>query len=202
MKRIMKNISALLLVTLVLASCRKEELNPVTAGEPGVWGQGKLLSGQFTVGNDAGSTVNMQLKWIDVNRKLTMTKQEIFIEYTEKYTDKNGNPAVAKHGVKSLRVQDCKGNNEAVQFSISAADVYNLFQTNQFDYGQGKVAVFGNTRPAGARFNKNDTFIMSWAFTGSNGLIYKWWSVSVVNGEIYADQPDIAANTAVTWSPK
>lgn len=202
MKRIMKNITALVLVTLLLASCRKEELNPVATGEPGVWGQGKLLSGQFTAGNDAASTVNMQLKWIDVNRKLTMTKQEIFIQFTEKYTDKNGNPAVANHGTKSFKVQDCKGNNEAVQFTISAADVYNLFQANQFDYGQGKVSVFGANRPAGARFTKADTFTMSWAFTGSNGLVYKWWSVSVVNGEVYVDQPDIAANASVTWSAK
>lgn len=202
MKQFKFNIITVVLFTFLFTSCRKEELNPVATPEPGVWGQGKLLSGQFTAGNDAASTVNMQLKWIDVNRKLTMSKQEIFIQFTEKYTDKNGNPAVANHGTKSFKIQDCKGNNEPVPFSISAAEVYTLFQASQFDYGQGKVAVFGATRPAGARFTKADSFIMSWAFTGSNGLVYKWWSVSVVNGEVYVDQPDIFANASVTWSPK
>ena len=73
------------MLTTLFTSCRKEELNPVATPEPGVWGQGKLLSGSFVAGSDATSTVNMQLKWIDVNRKLTMTKQEIFITYRSIY---------------------------------------------------------------------------------------------------------------------
>ncbi|MFZ9263305.1 MAG: hypothetical protein ACO3AW_00025 [Chitinophagaceae bacterium] len=202
MKRMMKYIAVLLMLTTVFTSCRKEELNPVATPEPGVWGQGKLLSGSFLAGNDAGSKVDMQLKWIDVNRKLTMTKQEIFITFTEAYTDKNGNPATANHGTKSFAVQDCKGNNEAVAFSITAAQVYNLFKSNKFDYGKGSVDVFGAERPDGARFTKKDKFEMSWAFTSSEGLVYKWWSVSVVNGEVYVDQPDIAANASVVWAPK
>jgi hypothetical protein len=202
MKRMMKYIAVLLMLTTVFTSCRKEELNPDATPEPGVWGQGKLLSGSFLAGNDAGSKVDMQLKWIDVNRKLTMTKQEIFITFTEAYTDKNGNPATANHGTKSFAVQDCKGNNEAVAFSITAAQVYNLFKSNKFDYGKGSVDVFGVTRPDGARFTTKDKFVMSWAFTSSEGLVYKWWSVSVVNGEVYVDQPDITANASVTWAPK
>lgn len=186
----------------VFTSCRKEELNPVATPEPGVWGQGKLLSGSFIAGSDATSIVNMQLKWIDVNKKLTMSKQEIFIRFTEAYTDKNGLPATADHGTKSFAIQDCKGNNEPVQFSISAAQVYNLFKANKFDYGKGSVDVFGADRPDGKRFTKADSFEMSWAFTSSEGLVYKWWSVSVINGEFYVNQPDITANYLVKWSVK
>ena len=73
-----------------------------------------------------------------------------------------------------------------------------------FDFGKGKVSIFDATRPSGARFNANDGFKLTWAFTGSNGLVYKWWSVSVVNGEVYADPANkaIIANADVQWGVK
>lgn len=202
MKKTMKNLLSIILVASLLVSCRKEELNPVAKPEPGVYGQGKLSSGSFLSENDAASVVNMELKWIDVNRVLTINKQELFITLKEAYTDKNGNPATADHGTKSFKVMDAKGNNEASAFSISADDVYKLFATAKFDYGKGSVDVFGASRPAGKRFNKNNSFVLSWAFTGTNGLVYKWWSVSVVNAELYSSQPSIQANASVTWSVK
>jgi hypothetical protein len=200
MKKTMKNLLSIILVALLLVSCKKEELNPVVKPEPGVYGQGKLNSGSFVSGDDAASVVNMQVKWIDVNRTLTMNKQELFITLREAYIDKNGNPATANHGTKSFKVMDAKGNNEASTFAISADDVYKLFATNKFDYGKGSVDVFGASRPAGKRFDKNNSFVLSWAFTGSNGLVYKWWSVSIVNIELYSGQPAIQANASVTWS--
>lgn len=202
MKKTMKNLLPIILVALLLVSCRKEELNPVAKPEPGVYGQGSLKSGSFVSENDASSVVNMELKWIDVNRVLIINKQELFITLKEGYIDKNGNPATADHGTKSFKVMDAKGNNEASAFSISADDVYKLFATAKFDYGKGSVDVFGASRPAGKRFNKNNSFVLSWAFTGSNGLVYKWWSVSVVNAELYSSQASITANASVTWSVK
>ncbi len=202
MKKTMKNLLSIILVALVLVSCRKEDLNPVAKPESGVYGQGKLSSGSFVSENDASSLVNMELKWIDVNRVLTINKQELFITLKEAYIDKNGNPATATHGTQSFKVMDAKGNNEASAFSISADDVYKLFATAKFDYGKGSVDVFGATRPAGKRFNKNNSFVLSWAFTGSNGLVYKWWSVSVVDAALYSSQPAIQANASVTWSVK
>jgi hypothetical protein len=199
-----KKLFGFTLIFLVMASCRKEELNPVAVPEPGVYGQGKLLSGSFIEGNDAASIVNMQLKWIDVNRILTINKQEIFVNFSEAYIDKNGNPAVADHGTKSVKTMDAKGNNEASTFSISATELYNLFKDATFDYGAGKVPVFGASRPAGSRFKKTDKFSMTWAFTSTDGKVYKWWSVSVVNGEVYADPANkaIAANANVDWGVK
>jgi len=202
MKNTMKNLLSIILVALLLVSCKKEELNPVVQPEPGVYGQGKLNSGSFVSGDDAASVVNMQVKWIDVNRTLTMSKQELFITLREAYIDKNGNPATANHGTKSFKVMDAKGNNEASTFSVSADDVYKMFATSKFDYGKGSVDVFGASRPAGKRFNKDNSFVLTWAFTGSNGLVYKWWSVSVVNVELYSNQPAIQANASVTWSVK
>lgn len=197
----MKKILVITFLVLTFFSCRKESLNPVSIGEPGVYGQGKISSGVFLSGNDAGSKVDFQLKWVDVNRILTMSKQELFITYTRKYIDKNDNPATANFGIKSFKIMDCKGNNEASTFSLTAAEVYTLFASGTFDFGRGKVAIFDATRPSGARFNKNDGFKLTWAFTGSNGLVYKWWSVSVVNGEVYADAANksILANADVLW---
>jgi len=202
MKKTMKNILSIILVTLLLVSCKKEELNPVAKPEPAVYGQGKLNSGSFVSGNDAASVVNMQLKWIDVNKVLTINKQELFITLRESYIDKNGNPAVANHGTKSFKVMDAKGNNEASTFAITADDVYKLFATAKFNYGTGSVDVFGASRPAGKRFNKENSFELTWAFTGTNGLVYKWWSVSIVNEELYVSQSEIAANASVSWSVK
>ncbi len=202
MKNTMKNLLSVILVALLLVSCKKEELNPVAKPEPGVYGQGTLKSGSFVSENDASSLVNMELKWIDVNRVLTINKQELFITLREAYVDKNGNPATANHGTKSLKVMDAKGNNEASAFTVSADDVYKLFATAIVDYGQGSVDVFGASRPAGKRFDKNNSFVLSWAFTSTEGLVYKWWSVSIVNIELYSSQPSIQANASVTWSVK
>ena len=201
MIKIMKNILAIAILALTFMSCRKESLNPVAQGEPGVYGQGKLTSGKFLAGNDAGSKVDFQLKWIDVNRKLTMTKQELFVTYYRDYIDKNDNPATAEFGTKSFKTMDCKGNNEASTFSLTANDVYTLFASATYDFGNGKVAAFGASRPAGKRFTGDDYFQLTWAFTGSNNLVYKWWSVSVVNGEVYADPANktITANADVWW---
>ena len=202
MKKTMKNLLSIILVASLLVSCKKEELNPVAKPEPGVYGQGTLNSGSFVSENDAASVVNMQLKWIDVNRTLTMSKQELFITLKEAYIDKNGNPATANHGTKSFKVMDAKGNNEASTFTVSAEDVYKLFATAKFNYGTGSVDVFGASRPAGKRFNKDNSFVLTWAFTGTNGLVYKWWSVSIANVELYSSQPNIQANNNVTWSVK
>ena len=204
MIKIMKNILAIAFLALTFMSCRKESLNPVAEGEPGVYGQGTITGGQFLAGNDAGSKVDFQLKWIDVNRILTMTKQELFIKYTRSYIDKNDNPAVADFGTKSFKTMDCKGNNEASTFSVTASDVYTLFASGTFDFGQGKVAIFDASRPDGKRFTNKDAFELTWAFTGSNGLVYKWWSVSVVNLEVYADAANrsILANASVKWGVK
>jgi hypothetical protein len=204
MIKIMKNILAIAFLALTFMSCRKESLNPVAKGEPGVYGQGSIASGQFLTGNDAGSKVDFQLKWIDVNKILTMSKQELFITYTRDYIDKNDNPAVANFGTKSFKVMDCKGNNEASSFSVTAAEVYTLFASVTFNFGAGSVAIFDATRPSGSRFNTKDKFSLTWAFTGSNGLVYKWWSVSVVNGEVYADAANksIIANANVNWGVK
>jgi hypothetical protein len=204
MIKIMKNILAIALFALTFMSCRKESLNPVATGEPGVYGQGKILSGSFVGANDAASKVDFQLKWIDVNKKLTMSKQELLITYYRDYIDKNDNPATADFGTKSFKTMDCKGNNEASTFSITANDVYTLFASGTFDFGTGKVPVFGADRSAGKRFTQDDYFKLTWAFTGSNGLVYKWWSVSVVNGEVYADAANksIIANADVYWDVK
>jgi hypothetical protein len=199
MKNIFKNIIPVLLLAFTFTSCYKESLYPVTPLEPGVYGQGKIASGKFLAGNDAGSKVDFQLKWIDVNRVITMTKQELFVTYYRDYIDKNGNPATAEFGTKSAKTMDCKGNNEASSFSFTANDVYTLFASNTFDFGNGKVAAFGADRPAGKRFTGDDYFQLTWAFTGSNGLVYKWWSVSVVNQETYSSQPAIRGNTDVWW---
>ncbi|MFZ9661246.1 MAG: hypothetical protein ACO29O_05145 [Chitinophagaceae bacterium] len=202
MKRSILNILGIAIVTLSMVSCRKDSLYPIDTLEPGVYGQGKLVSGTFLEGNDAGSKVSMQLKWIDVNRILTMQKQELFVTFYQDYIDINGNPATANHGTKSLLTMDCKGNNEASTFDITPAQIYTLFSAAQFNYGNGAVAVFGASRPSGARFKVTDYFQLTWAFTGSNGLVYKYWSTSIPGysgAPIYSNQPAIASNADVWW---
>ena len=200
MKKIIKNIAAVSFLALLMVSCRKEELNPVPTLEAGIYSQGKQNSGSFIEGDDAASVVNMQVKWIDVNRKLTMSKQEIFVTFYQDYIDKNDNPAVADHGTKSFKVMDCGANNVPVKFDISAADVYGLFSSAQFNYGNGSVDVFDGSRPAGARFKTSDYFMMTWGFTGSNGLSYKWWSISIADDELlYFADPNIASNAKLYW---
>ncbi len=172
------------------SSCKDEDLNPVLEPETAVHGLGELQAGSianFKFG-DNNSTINAQLQWISIDRLNTVTKIDLFVEWQEAYIDDEGNPQIANHGTKKIKVIEggaVPANRTNVAFSVSAKDLFEVFKDAKFDYGDGKgiVSVFNNTfkpdRSASAYFIPDDSFTLTWAFTTADGRYFDSWSDSV-----------------------
>lgn len=177
-------------VVMVVTSCKDDSLVLVPEWESAVHGNAVITSDNtdFLYNNSAAS-VDVDLQWISVDQKLTVQKIEVFVLFNENYTDSDGNPAVASHGGtagKSLLVLEggeVPANRTPVNFSVSQADVYALYQTSTFDYGNGSVNVFTNpdnpNRDATHRFMWNDDLTIRWEYTTDDGRLFKKWGVSV-----------------------
>jgi hypothetical protein len=142
---------------------------------------------------DLNAPVRFTHNWNSVDKLNTVTKIDFYVYWDEKYIDKNGNPRVARHGGfvfddpgKLLKsVTSPKGNRESVEYSITGADIYNLYKDATFDYGKGKVNVIdGTVRTTSAPFNKNDAFTIRWALTTADGRVFEVWNPDICAGTI------------------
>lgn len=141
----------------------------------------------FQASSLASSSIRISVKPVSIDSKLEADKIDLFIKMREPYNDKDGNPKVALHGVtatkglyipQGIRFATLTGlsNRQASQVTVTAAQVLDLLKGATFDYGdgRGRVSVFG--RRASGNFRAGDTFEISWALTGKNGLVYNNWS--------------------------
>ena len=207
MKSIKLNALCIILLALTyITSCKKEELNPYVKGLPGVYGRGEV-AGTFKNLNDTGVSVKFKLKWIDVNRVVSIKTYSINIQYTRNYLDTNGNEQVADLGIVKLKVDlPAKENNVYDSFNITPNQVYELYKSATFKFDQKNLTnVFSGAKARnGSRFDLDDHFKLTWSFKDNNNNEYKWWSVSVANQELYSGAKDIngnsiQSNTAVSW---
>ena len=186
---------------LPFTSCEDPDLNPYLEPETAVHGLGAFSSGSptsFKVG-DMNTPVKFDLQWVSIDSKNTVTKMEVFVTYTEKYIDPERNPRTANHGTKrivTIEGSNVPANRKAASFTISPAQVYELFKANKFNYGTGSVDVFANAaRTAASRFTANDGFRITWAFTTADGRFFDSWSDSVC-----LEFP--GANCSLSWTAK
>ncbi|MBC7923536.1 MAG: hypothetical protein H7Z75_20870 [Ferruginibacter sp.] len=188
----MKNIKYLaacaLAFTLALVSCEDETLSPYLEPEAGAHAFGELeKDGKFDESDIPGSSVDVALRWVSVDKKVKIDKIELYVNFLEEYVDKDGNPAVAVHGGKTgvLLPTSLSGleNRTPGNVNITAAQVYQLFKDAKFKYdGATEVAVFGNPtnpRPTNAQFLPGDSFSLTWRLYSADGKVYKSWSPSV-----------------------
>lgn len=218
MKKIFRLTSTFLAVGLaILMSCENPDLNPNVEFEGNASGFGTFLvngvaqkdpfnpafSSTLRGGPDtrtltpavfAATPAAAKLYWASFDNKVKVNKIELYVQFTEPYVDKDGNPAVANHGTKLLTTLDAVAAYDDNKFSIDAAKVYDLFKANTFKYdGTTAVAVFSTTRKrtTATQFITGDNLTVSWRLFGDNGLVYKSWSPSVCN-------ENLATNCSIT----
>ncbi len=188
----LKFIIPFLAVALLMpfTGCKDESLNPVLKPETAVHGFARIKSGtpsNFIFGNN-NSAISSELQWVSIDQKNTVTKIEIFVQWTEAYIDSEGNPRTANHGKKRVQViegSNVPANRVFTNITVTAQQLFNLFKDATFDYrdGKGRVSVFNNTfkpdRTESARFTPDDSFKLTWAFTTADGRYFDSWSDSV-----------------------
>jgi hypothetical protein len=185
-------IFSLLLVTLlgVITACKDDSIEIVPEWESAVHGLAEVTSSNTDfLFNDPNVDIDVDLSWISIDSKLTVTRIELFVLYDENYVDGEGNPKVAKHGGddgRSLAVFEgsaVPANRTPLPFSVSQATLYNLYQDARFDYGDGEVSVFANPdkpmRNDLQRFMWDDKIKIRWEFTTDDGRVFDKWGVSV-----------------------
>lgn len=216
-------------------SCRDEAKSPIPTWEPGMHGFGQFVlpNGSlipletnnnfvqqpaidqqifFRASNLAASSVRMSIKPISVDSKLEAEKIDLFVKMYEEYTDKDGNPKVALHGISNdvgLYIPQGQkfatltglANRTSGQATLTATQAYELLKNVTFDYGdgKGKVSVFG--KRASRNFLPGDQLEVSWAITGKNGLLYNSWSgVYICSGGSATGGEVVGINCFLRWS--
>jgi hypothetical protein len=228
--------SLLIALLFVGTSCRDEAKNPVPEWEAALSGIGQfvLANGTFlpvddastaaiaqpTIDNQvffradnlASSSVRISIKAVSIDGKIEPDKVELFVKMLEPYTDRNGNPQTAVHGItattglyiaQGTRFASFSGmaNRQANQVTLTAAQAFEIFKNATFDYGdgRGRVSVFG--RRAGGNFQARDRFEVSWAITGKNGLVYNNWSGVYICSDTNATGGEVpGVNCFLRWS--
>lgn len=173
---------------LPFSSCKDEEAYPVPDFETAVHGYGKLTdnsASNFQLG-DKSKVIEMAFQWVSIDSKNTVNRIEFFVNYTESYTDLEGNPRSANHGTKLVKVIEgsaVPANRTNTTISFNQDDLYNLYKDASFDYGDGNgvVQVFGaqSGRSQENPFSSVDNFRVTWALTTADGRYFDSWSDSI-----------------------
>lgn len=190
----MKKLKIFLLIgTFVLAfgtSCKDESLVLVPEWETGVHGLAEITSPNVDfLYNDPNVGIDMDLQWVSIDAALTVTRIEVFVLFDESYIDVEGNSKIAKHGGEEgrsylvLEGGEVPANRTPISFSVTQAELFNLYEDATFDYGDGPVSVFSNPdkpqRDATKHFMWDDALKVRWQFTTDDGRVFDKWGVSV-----------------------
>jgi hypothetical protein len=215
-----KLISLSLTATIaLLMSCRDESLNPNKAWEPAVHGWTVFASlPEGTPGGSAkpnivangvnfpltgqdAAKIDFKTRWVSLDNQLTVSKIAIKVDMIESYTDPDGNPRTVSlgNGGKVVKTFDSpSGNRQWNTFSISPAEIYNLYKDATVKYDRvNAVPVFNNParpRPASARLQgpqvvgtrtvaNADAFVVTWELTTSTGLVFRVWNEGSICGD-------------------
>ncbi len=216
---------------IALLGCRDESLNPVPTWESGVHGfaifadvpepkEGASTrpntvanAATFPLAGQDAAKMNLKLRWVSLDNKLTVKKVEVFLEMIEAYNDPNGNPKTASLGQKLLTTFDpSAANRQWNTFAVTPADAFKLFGTATVKYdGTAAVPVFSNPdrpRPTGARLSgatrvkglavSADRFILTWKLTTSDGLVFNAWNPDSICGDP-TQYNQASANCNLSW---
>ncbi len=208
MKKLNKYILLLLALVVFIPACKDEDLVILPEWESAVHGEGVVSDGSATdfLKGDPSQEISFDLYWNSIDSKNTVTKIDLYVAFNEAYVDQDGNPKTAKHGgddgvlLTSIEGGDVPANRETTTFTISQADVYNLYSAATYDYyGDGAVPVWGTGSIRADRNTTNnifvdgDTFSVRWVFTTADGRVFDSWGISVCT-----EFPN--ANCSVAWS--
>jgi hypothetical protein len=219
----MKKIISTIFVCCIamLMSCRDESLNPLPGWEPAVHGfvvfdvaattKGGLI-GDYTKNfplkaqDAAAATVPFKIRWVSLDNKLTTSKIEVYLEMIEYYQDADGNDKQASLGNKLVKtIAAPAANRQWNSFAISGTEAYNLFKDATVKYDKtNAVKVFANPankRPAGQWFNGTEDFVVTFALTTSDGLVFKKFNEDSICGDP-TDLSEASANCRLYFDVK
>jgi len=204
------SIGFALTLVLIFESCRDESLNPNPVFEPGVHGfcifdgiafNGKInvrpqpyesdYANNFPTSAQDKAKVDLKIRWVSLDNKLTVNKIEIYVEMKEYYTDEDGNDKTVSLGQKLINtISTPTGNRQWNAFSITPLQVYTAFKDAKVKYDKvNDTPVFANPknpRPTGKWFNKSEDLIVTWRLYTPDGSVFKSWSPSGVCGDVTA----------------
>jgi hypothetical protein len=195
MKAIRKYLVLTMVSIVVITSCKDESLQVVPVWESAVHGFATVTSSNKDfLYNTPTAPIDVDLKWISIDGKLTVTKIEVYALFNENYIDQDGNPKIAAHGgetgelIASYDGSAVPANRTAVKFSVTQDQLYNLYKDREFDYDgedgpKPSVNVFTNPdkpqRDATHHFMWDDKIELRWEYTTEDGRVFKKWGTSV-----------------------
>lgn len=190
MKTLRKYTIVMIVLLAVITSCKDESLQVVPEWGTAVHGFAEVTSANGDLlYNDPAVDVDIDLRWVSIDKKNTVTKMEVYVLFDEAYIDVDGNPAVASHGgtagklIESFEGSEVPANRTATSFSVTQSAIYELYKDATFDYGNGSVNVFSNPdkpqRNLTQRFMWDDAITIRWEFTTEDGRVFNSWGPSV-----------------------
>ena len=202
--KLIKFFAYSVLAALVIPFSGCEAPSPILDPDTAIHGLGAFGSGSptnFSVG-DLSTPIKVDLQWVSIDSKNTVTKIDLFVTMTEKYIDLEKNPRTANFGQKKIgEVTSVPGNRTPSSINITPQQILDAFKSSTFDYkdGKGAVSVFNASpkaeRTASTPFITDDSFQLRWAFTTADGRYFDSWSDSVC-----LEFP--GANCSLTWGVK
>jgi hypothetical protein len=179
--KIGKYILFISIVALTVLACRETTTDPNIPFETAVHGYGEMKKPDTFAVKDPAAPVNFKWRWVSI---------EFFAYFDEKYKDKDGNDKVARHGgtpgetyTKIWKtVAPPAANFGFTDFTITQAELYNLYKANKFDYGDGKgsVDVFSRSgRTAAKPFVVSDKIIIRWVLYTADNRRFDSWTTNV-----------------------
>lgn len=190
-----KNIFLLGFSLFIINSC-EEPIDPTPVFESVPHGFAALdaTSVKNLKAGDPASKISGTLQWVSIDNLVNVKTTDLYVQWSESYIDGDKNPKVANHGKRKLSTIANPGTNRTPSaFSISGADLYNLFKDVQFDYKdtKGKRGVFDGAynplRSLSNPFVPEDKFILTWAFTSEDGKVYDTWSPGICGNTVGAN---------------
>lgn len=191
----------LALVMVAFAGCRDEDLNPIPVYETSVhgWGRFDAASARNFVYADVSKNIDIQFQWNAIDGILNVNKIEFYAFFDEAYKDTDGNDRIARHAgrflnangggklLKTLQASEIPANRADIKFTVTQADLYNLFKDAKFNYGKGEVPVYANPdrvdRTSATPFVSGDQLEVSWVLYTSDGRKFDFWSESICSEE-------------------
>ena len=165
-------------------ACEDEELSPYVEPSPGVHAYAKIAEGStdsFEAG-DLTNPLNINIQWVSIDQQLDVASIDLYILFNEDYVDEDGNPLVARHGgeegvfFQTIDASDLE-NRENTSFSITQQDILGLYEGTTFDYDEDGTeepvftSAFKPSRTANQPFIEDDTFVVRWVLTTTDGLV-------------------------------
>ncbi|MEA5140854.1 hypothetical protein [Arcicella rigui] len=226
MKKLVTYLFVLGLLSVIYA-CRDESLNPVPQWEYAVHGftvfDGIAFNGNinsrpqkyesdyavnFPASGQDNAKINFKTRWVSLDNKLTVNKIELYINFTEDYTDPDGNPKTADlgSGVGKLlaTISNVQGNRVWNSYSVTPKQIYDLYKDATVKYDKvNAVKVFSNPshpRPTGKWFDGNtDNFILTWRLYTTDGKVFKTWNQASVCADL-TSVSEANSNCQLVWS--